>query len=169
MEFTSQAILLIAIFAMIIATLLAIIPYIPGPILVWGIGLVTAFVTGFAHITVAAVLVMTVLMLLGTLQTLWMPLFGIQSAGLTCLGAVGSIIGGIAGTFLLPIPVVGTIIGSIAGALLVELVRFPHPSRAIQAGRTAFTLYVWGKAAELAFCLGIIAVFAFSAWSAGAV
>ncbi len=167
MDITQSTILLLAIFSMVIVTFVSVIPFVPGPILVWGIGLLTAFLTGFARVTPLASIIMTVFMLAGTFQEFWLPIFGIRSEGLSCLGAVGSIIGGLIGTFLIPIPILGTILGSVVGALLVELARFRQMRRAFTAGKVAFTLYLWGVVVEFGFSILIILTFVLSAWSMG--
>ncbi len=167
MDITQSTILLLALFSMGIVAFLSIIPFVPGPILVWSIGLLTAFLTGFDRVTPLAAGLMTIFMLVGTFQEFWLPFFGIRSEGLSCLGAIGSIIGGLVGTFLIPIPIIGTILGSMAGALLVELARFREMRRAFTAGRVAFTLYLWGVVVEFAFSILIILTFAVSAWSTG--
>lgn len=157
-----ETILLIAVAVMIIVAFVSVIPFVPGPMLVWGIGLVAAFLTGFEHVTIAANVMMFVLMLVGTFQEYWLPLFGIRAEGLSCLGAIGSVIGGIAGTFLIPIPILGTIIGSVLGTLVVEYTRIREMQHALRAGKTAFKLYLWGVVVEFCFSVLIIVVFILS-------
>ena len=152
---------------MIVALFASIIPFIPGPILVWGIGLVTAFLTNFERITPLASVGMTLLMLAGATTPYWLPFFGLRDEGLSCLGAVGSIIGGLVGTFLIPIPILGTIIGSMVGALLIEFARIREIRRALRAGQLAFKMYLVGILVDMTFSLVIIIVFVVSAWSTG--
>ncbi|MBZ0295380.1 MAG: DUF456 domain-containing protein [Anaerolineae bacterium] len=157
-----ETILIIAIAVMVIVTFVSVIPFVPGPMLVWGIGLVAAFLTGFDRVTVAANVIMFVLMLIGTFQEYWLPLFGIRAEGLSCLGAIGSIVGGIAGTFIIPIPILGTVIGSVLGTLIIEYARIKEMQHAVRAGKTALKLYLWGVVVEFCFSVLIIAVFIFS-------
>ncbi len=161
------SILLLAIASMILITLVSIIPYVPGPIFVWGVGLVTAFLTSFERVTIPAVVLMTLFMLAGTFQEYWLPLFGVRGEGLSCLGAVGSIVGGLAGTFLIPVPILGTIVGMVLGALVIEYARIREMSHALRAGKTAFKLYLWGMVVEFAFSVLIIATFIISTLSTG--
>jgi uncharacterized protein YqgC (DUF456 family) len=134
---------------------------------IWAIGTVFAFVTNFERATPAAVIIMTGLMLVGSTSEIWMPLFGIQSRGLSCLSTVGSVIGSIAGTFFIPIPLVGTIIGAIIGALLVELARGREMRRAVQAGRSVFRLYLVGMVVQFVTGFAMFAVFLVSLWTTG--
>ncbi len=167
MEIVQSSILLIAIVSMIIVTLVSIIPYIPGPIFVWGIGLITAFLTGFERVTVPSVILMSLFMLVATLQEYWLPFFGIRGEGLSCLGVVGSIIGGLVGTFLIPIPILGTITGMVIGTFVVEYTRIQEMRHALRAGKTVFKLYLWGMVVEFAFSVLIIITFILSALSTG--
>lgn len=162
MEILQSTLLLIAIGAMIVMAFVSIVPFIPGPLLVWGIGLVAAVLTGFDRVPLGAVILTFFLMLVGTFQEYWLPIFGVRAEGLSCLGAIGSIVGGIAGTFLIPVPILGTIIGTVAGALLVEYARIQEMRHAYQAGMTAFRLYLWGVLVEFIFSVGIIIVFIIS-------
>jgi uncharacterized protein YqgC (DUF456 family) len=75
---------------------------------------------------------------------LWLPLAGVKTGGLTCLASIGSLIGGFIGTFVIPIPILGTLIGCVIGALVVELVQARRVRQALQAGRTAFKMFVLG-------------------------
>ena len=161
------SILLIAIASMIVITLVSLIPYVPGPIFVWGVGLVTAFLTNFERVTIPAAVLMTLFMLAGTFQEYWLPLFGVRGEGLSCLGAVGSIVGGLVGTFLVPIPILGTITGMVLGTLVIEYARIREMSHALRAGKTAFKLYLSGMVVEFAFSVLIIATFIISALSTG--
>jgi uncharacterized protein YqgC (DUF456 family) len=167
MEIAESFLLTISLILMIVALFASIIPFLPGPILVWGIGLAAAYLTNFERVTPVASIVMTLLMLAGATTPYWLPFFGVRDEGLSCLGAVGSIIGGLLGTFLIPIPILGTIIGSIIGTLLVEFARIREMRRALRAGQIAFRMYMIGILVDMTFSLVIIIVFAVSAWSTG--
>jgi uncharacterized protein len=167
MEFTESVLLVISLIAMIAVTIASILPFIPGPIFVWGIGLAAAFLTNFTRITPLASILMTLLMIAGSTTPYWLPFFGMRGEGISCLTSIGSIVGGLVGTFVIPIPILGTILGSIAGALIVEFMRIGEIQRAMRAGGVAFKMYLIGAFIDFAFCLSIIAVFVISAWSTG--
>lgn len=167
MEITESILLIISLIAMVVVMFASIIPFMPGPIFVWGIGLAAAFLTSFERVTPLAAILMTLLMVGGSTTPYWLPFIGIKGDGLSCLAAVGSIIGGLLGTFLIPIPILGTIIGTVGGALLVEFIHIGETQRAIRAGRVAFRMYLVGMLVDFAFSLSIILVFIISVWSTG--
>lgn len=164
MAITESLLLIISLVTMIVVMFASIIPFMPGPIFVWGIGLAAAFLTHFTRVTPLAAALMTLLMIAGSTTPYWLPFFGIKSDGLSCLSAVGSIIGGLIGTFLIPIPILGTIIGSVGGALLVEFLHIGEVQRAVRAGRVAFKMFLVGTLLDFAFSFSIILVFVISVW-----
>lgn len=165
---TAQSVLIpVAIVAMLIVLPLSLTPFIPGPATIWAIGVVFAVLDGFHRATPAAIIVMTLLMVIGSTTEIWMPLFGLQSRGMSCLSVVGSLFGSIFGTVLIPIPIVGTIVGAMAGSLLVEFIRVGDVRKAMQAGRSAFGLYLIGFAVELVTCIIMVGVFLVSLWTTG--
>ncbi|NWG18199.1 MAG: DUF456 domain-containing protein [Chloroflexi bacterium] len=167
MEFAESVLIAVAIGAMGITLLLSIIPMIPGPAILWAIGVVFAILTDFQRATPAAIILMTLLMTAGSTTEIWMPMLGIQSKGMPCLSVIGGLFGSILGTILLPIPLVGTITGAVAGSLLVEFVRIGDVRKAVEAGRSAFGLYLVGFAVEFVTCLIMFGVFIVSLWTTG--
>lgn len=167
MEATNSLLIPLAVLGMIVTLVLSFVPFVPGTAIIWAIGVVFAVLDGFQRATPAAIIVMTLLMVVGSTSEIWMPVLGIRSRGLSCLSTVGSVIGSIVGTFVIPIPLVGTIIGAMAGALLVELVRGREVRRAMQAGRSVFQLYLIGMVVQFVTSLMMFAVFLVSLWTTG--
>jgi uncharacterized protein len=158
------ALIITALILMIIGLLLTLVPFVPGPILLWGVGMVTAILTGFDRVPLLAVLAMTGLMLVGSTAEIWMQFFGLRMEGSSCVSTLGGMIGGIVGTFMIPIPLVGTVIGMVLGALAFEFMRQGELELAIRAGQNAFQLYLLSVAAEFTASVGIFFVFALSVW-----
>ncbi len=167
MEIAESLLLIISLIAMVVVMFASIIPFLPGPVFVWGIGLAAAFLTHFERITPLSALLMTLIMISGSTTPYWLPLFGMRGEGISCLTSIGSIVGGLVGTFVIPIPILGTILGIVGGALLVEFIHIGETQRAIHAGRIAFKMYLIGLLVDFAFSFGIILVFIFSVWSTG--
>ncbi len=167
MEVTESLLIPLAVLGMIVTLVLSFVPFLPGTAMIWAIGVVFAVLDGFQRATPAAIIIMTLLMVVGSTSEIWMPALGIRSKGLSCLSTVGSVIGSIVGTFLIPVPLAGTIIGAIAGALLVELVRGREVRRAVQAGRSVFQLYLIGMVVQFVTGLMMFAVFLVSLWTTG--
>ncbi len=164
---SESAMIVVALVLMGLSLLVSIVPFVPGPLLVWAVGLVFALLNDFQRVTYLAFGVMTVLMIAGSTSDYWMQALGFKIKGGSCLTTLGSISGGIVGTFFIPIPLFGTVIGMVLGALAVEMMRVGDWRAALGAGRTTFELYLIGVAFELTTSLAIAAVFAISVWQTG--
>jgi uncharacterized protein YqgC (DUF456 family) len=127
--------------------------------MMWLIALAYGILTGFQYLTPAGMAVITGLMLLGATSDYWLPLFGIKTDGASCSAIFGTIVGGIIGTFAIPIPLLGTLIGSVIGAMVMELLRVGDLKKRLRAGHFAVRTYFIGLAMELVFSLAIAAVF----------
>ncbi len=164
MGIAESALIILALVLMLLGLLFSFIPFIPGPLVVWGVGIVCAALTDFDRVTLLAAALMTALMIAGSTSDLWLPPLGMQMQGGSCLTSLGSVAGGLLGTFVIPIPLVGTVAGMVIGALLVEFMRVGEVGPAMQAGRAAFKFYLWGIVVEFTASVGILLVFAISVW-----
>jgi uncharacterized protein YqgC (DUF456 family) len=164
----SESVLIVIAFVMMgISLVVSIVPFVPGPLLVWAIGLVFALLNDFERVTYLAFGIMTVIMIAGSTSDYWLQALGFRMKGGSCLTTLGSISGGILGTFFLPIPLFGTVVGMVLGALAVELMRVGDLRSALAAGRTSLELYLIGVAFELTASAAIVIVFALSLWATG--
>ncbi|GAB4463128.1 MAG: DUF456 domain-containing protein [Anaerolineae bacterium] len=143
---------ILAAVLMLIAMAASVIPLVPGPVLVWGIGLIYAILTGFERVTGVAVVIMTVFMLAGATSGWWMQALGMRTSGGSWLAIVGALLGGLVGAFVIPLPILGALVGAVVGAILIEFVR---------AGRLRVALNVGGAALK-GFFLGLVVEFAAS-------
>ncbi len=159
MNIAESGLTILASVLMVLALLISVLPFLPGPLLLWGISLVYGFLTHFQYLTVPSAILITILMLIGTTKDIWLPILGIRTQGVSCSSALGMIIGGTVGTFTIPIPLIGTLIGAVAGAILLELLRIGEMSGALRAGGYAFRTFIWGMVTEFGFNLLIVAVF----------
>ncbi|NLE52444.1 MAG: DUF456 domain-containing protein [Chloroflexi bacterium] len=164
---SESVMIVVALVLMGVSVLVSVIPFVPGPLLVWAVGLVFAILNDFERVTYLAFGVMTVIMIAGSTSDYWMQALGFKMKGGSCLTTLGSIGGGIVGTFAIPVPLFGTVIGMVLGALAVELMRVGDWRSAVAAGRTSFELYLIGVAFEITASLLIGAVFALSIWLTG--
>ncbi len=110
----------IASVALIAVTFLSIIPILPTPLMAWVVALAFSWATNFQHVSLLSFGIITVITLATSLSDFWLPLIGVKTEGGSCGAAVGTMLGGLIGTFIIPIPVIGTLIGSIAGAVLFD-------------------------------------------------
>jgi uncharacterized protein YqgC (DUF456 family) len=150
-----------------VGLIVAFVPLVPASLLLWLVGSISAYLEGFERVPLVSVVIMTVLMILGSTNELWMPLLGIRAPGGSCWSSLGAFIGGIVGTFLIPIPLVGTLVGYVIGALVFELARLRELRRAIQAGRSAFKTYFINYIVQLVISFAIFVVYLGSLWITG--
>ncbi len=155
---------------MMLATLVSLVPMIPGPAAVWAVGVIYAAATDFSEVGVGAVIWMTVLMIVGSTSDLWTRLFGLGSEGsLTCGTIAASTIGAIAGTFFIPVPLVGTVLGAGAGVAALVFYQEEDWDRALQAAWGIVKAWIASFFVEVLVCIAIIAVFVRALLDAGVV
>jgi uncharacterized protein YqgC (DUF456 family) len=153
---------IIAVVLMVIAVIASLLPVVPGPALVWAIGLAYGVLTGFTHVTGLSLILMTLLMILGSTSGWWMQALGMHASGGSWLSIVGALVGGLIGTFAIPIPFLGTIVGLVLGALLFEFARVGEIRQAMQSGGAALRGYLLSVLVEGGISLLILAVFVIS-------
>ncbi|MBN2469087.1 MAG: DUF456 domain-containing protein [Anaerolineae bacterium] len=157
------ALLAVILILMVVVVLASILPVVPGPAAVWALGILYAVLTEFEQVTALPLIVMTVLMILGSTTTWWMQALGMKAQGGSWTAIIGGLIGGLAGTFLIPIPIVGTLIGVVGGTLLFELLRLGDANKAAQSGIIAVKGYLITLLTETGISALIVIVFAAAA------
>lgn len=164
LSLAGSVVLALVIIAMMLSTLASFVPFIPGPVLVWGIGAVYAAFTGLDRVTFWALLAMTGIMAIGSTADFWMQLLGVHMEGGSCLATLGSIVGGTVTTFIIPIPIIGTVIGMVLGALAFEFMRQRELDPALKAGKNALNVYLLSVAVEFTASILILLFFLLSIW-----
>lgn len=159
MDIAESGLTLIAGILMVIGLFVSLLPFLPGPLLLWGISVVYAYLTGFQHVTVLAIVVISLLMIIGSTTDFWTPFVGMKSRGASCSSVLGTILGGLIGTFVVPIPILGTLIGAMVGAVALEAMRLGDLRKALTAGSLALESFVLGMVLEFVFNLGIVVTF----------
>ena len=164
MDIAESALIIIAIVLMFISVLLSVVPFLPGPMLVWGIGIAFGIIEGFDRLHFVAAIVMTLVMIIGSIDDFWLPIFGVKTGRQSCMGALGAFVGAILGSFFIPIPLFGTLIGMILGGAIIELMRVGELRAGIQAGYSAFQMFLAGMIVELSASIIIFVIFVASIW-----
>jgi len=155
---------------MVAAAFISFVPMIPGPALVWAIGMVYAVATDFADVGVGAVVWMTVFMVIGSTADYWTRLLGLGSEGsLTCGTFAASTIGAIVGTFAIPVPLVGTLLGAGAGVAALVLYQEDDSEKAWLAARGIMKAWLASFFVEVIVCIAIVTVFIRALLNAGGV
>jgi uncharacterized protein YqgC (DUF456 family) len=153
MAVLESTLILITLSLMAVVLFISLIPFVPGPALLWGISLAFGILDNFNRLPVLAFLLMTFLMVVGSTTDFWMPLLGMKARGTTLGSTLATIVGALAGTFFIPIPVLGTLAGAMTGALAVEFLYVGNARRSMRAAGMALESYVMSIFVE--FCISI--------------
>jgi uncharacterized protein len=148
----------------------AVIPVLPGPILIFIGAFVYAYNDNFARIGAPTLIVLAILTAMAWGSELVLTMMFTRRAGATWRTVGGAIVGGLVGGLLLNtlMPLIGALLGAAIGAVLgvigVErgLNRREWPE-ALRISRTYLTGCLVGRIVELTLCVVMIAVFAIQA------
>jgi uncharacterized protein len=148
----------------------AIIPVLPGPILIFAGALIYAINSGFEQVGIPTLVVLALLTALAWGSELMLTTYFTKRAGASWRTVAGAIIGGLVGGLLLTplLPLIGTLFGAATGAVLgvlfVEL-KLNNRDRetALRISRNYLTGCLLGRVVELTLCVLMIGIFAFQA------
>jgi len=160
-ELLTSTLSLTTIILMSLTVVVSVIPFIPGPFLLWAIALIYGFLTSFSQLTPFAFIIITLLMIIGSTTDLWTPLLGMRARGTSLGGILAGIVGAFLGTVIIPLPIVGTLVGAALGAITVEYLNAGR-SRALRAGASAAESYVLSIVIEFVVNIGIVLTFIIS-------
>lgn len=154
----------LAVAFMIIGVLGSLIPVIPGTLIVWGTIILYALAeraNGYESLDPFTLIVVSLIAIVAGLSDIWLPLLGAKSSGRSKRSVIFGFVGGIVGTFLIPIPIVGMLIGYVIGLFLGEYHKVRDGGEAIRAGMAG--LATWG-AATLVQTGGSLLMFVIFIW-----
>jgi hypothetical protein len=144
----------------------AIIPVLPGPILIWIGALVFATSSDFDKVGIPTLVVLAFIMILAWGSELALTTLFTKRVGATWKTVVGAVFGGLIGGAILsvPIPVIGTIIGATLGAMFgVIFVESQIQHRewkvALRVSRNYLAGCFVGRVVELSLCIAMIVIF----------
>ena len=157
-------VLTLIVILMVLIVIASLLPVVPGPALVWAIGTLYAAATGFERITILPVAIMTVLMILGSTSGWWMQALGMKAQGGSWTAVIGGLLGGLVGTFAIPVPILGTLIGVVGGTVLFELLRVGNAEDAARTSAIALKSYLLSLLTETGVSALIVLVFAIAAF-----
>lgn len=167
---TSTDFLVLAYLLMFLGIIGAILPVVPGPLLIWLGALLWGWVDGFQAVGWPTLAVLAVLMVLAWSSDLILTTLGSRRAGAGWKAVAGAIVGGVVGGILFSgVPpligsIWGTILGAVAGILAVEYLEKRDWGRAFRAARGYIFGFLVASALELFLSLLMIAIFAWQAF-----
>jgi len=151
---------LLVLLVMLAGLVGVVVPVLPGLLLIWGAGIVWAWLGGGpGHWAVAVIL--TLLLVVGTVMKYGLPARSATGAGAPRRTLLVGVLGAVLGFFV--IPVVGFVVGGVGGIYLAELARLGTPSAAWRSTRAVLLGMGIGMLVELATGVLMVAV-----WGAAA-
>ncbi|MFL7812617.1 MAG: DUF456 family protein [Anaerolineales bacterium] len=139
-----------------------IIPIYPGVVIIWAAALIQGVVTGFATQEIWVLVVITILMIAGTLVDNVLMGGKARQAGASWTSIAGALLAGLAGTFAFP--PLGGIIAAPTLLFLLEYARLRDSQAAW--GVTKGLLTGWGLSFVARFLIGLAMIIVFVLWGA---
>lgn len=147
----------IALLAMLVGIAGTVVPLLPGLPLIWLAMLGYAFVERFEKVDAAFLGVSLAVLIAAEAADHLGRAWGARRFGASKSGALGAVLGSLAGLFFLP---VGLIVGPFVGAAAAELLAGRTPSESIRAGWGGLIGALGSMAVKLAVAAGMTIAFA---------
>jgi uncharacterized protein YqgC (DUF456 family) len=135
----------------------AVLPFVPGPPIIWLGALYYAWRTGWTEVGWPVLTLLLILAIAGGTADLWMGYLGAYKGGASGLAALASIVGGVVGLLLFSLP--GAILGSIGAILLVEFLRHRGWRSMLRASGGYLVGWLLATVVEIVICLLMIGIF----------
>jgi hypothetical protein len=148
-----------------------VLPFLPGPLLIWCGALVWAWGNGFERINWIVLAVLGALAVLAWGADLWLTTLFSRRTGVSWRAILGAVVCGIFGGFLLSgLPVIGTLFGALLGAVIGLFVIEYWLKRDARAALAAVRAYVSGSLVsaifEIVVAVLMVGIFVWQAWLA---
>lgn len=137
-----------------------VIPVYPGVVIIWAAALVHGLVTGFAVLEIWVLVLLTLLMIAGTLVDNVLMGGKARQSGASWLAIALALVSGLAGTFLFP--PFGGIIASPLVLFVLEVIR--HRDSALAWQTTRSLLSGWGLSFLARLAVGLIMILIWALW-----
>ncbi len=149
----------VVLFVMVLGIAGALLPAMPGALIVWLAALVYDLIRGFTPRSATVLGAMTVLMLLASTSDLWLSGAGARRGGASGCAVALAVLAGIVG--LIFFNIVGAILLPVATVLVVELLRLRNLGQALRAGGGYLVGWLLSTGVEL---LGVLIMIALWLW-----
>lgn len=137
-----------------------IIPIYPGVVIIWAAALIHGLITGFATQEIWVLVLLTTLMIAGTLVDNVLMGGKARQAGASWTSIAGALLAGIVGTFAFP--PLGGIVAAPTLLFLLEYARLRDSQKAW--GVTKGLLTGWGLSFAARFLIGLLMIVVFVVW-----
>jgi uncharacterized protein len=139
----------------------AVLPFVPGPLLILVGAVVYAAATGFTVIAVGRLAVLALLAGLGFVLAHVAGALGARRYGGSRWAVIGAIVGAFVGVLMGPL---GLLIGPAVGAVTFEMVATGEIEKSVRTGLGAMLGVLMGALAHLGVALTMIAMFLWWVW-----
>jgi uncharacterized protein YqgC (DUF456 family) len=137
-----------------------IVPIYPGVVIIWAAALIHALATSFASAEIWVLVVLTLLMIAGTLVDNFLMGGKARQAGASWLSIGGALLGGLIGTFAFP--PLGGIVAAPTLLFLLEYARLRDSNEAWVVTKGLLT--GWGLAFIARFTIGLTMIILWAIW-----
>lgn len=137
-----------------------VIPIYPGVTIIWAAALIHGIATGFAVLEIWVLVIITLLMIGGTLIDNLLMGGKARQAGASWLSIVGALLGGLIGTFAFP--PIGGIVAAPTMLFLLEYARIRDSQEAWDTTKGLLT--GWGLAFVARFLIGLAMIVVWILW-----
>ena len=137
-----------------------VLPIYPGVVIIWAAMLLHALATGFAVLEIWVLVVITLLMIAGSLVDNFLMGGKARQAGASWLSIGGALLGGVVGTFAFP--PIGGIIAAPTLLFLLEYARLRDSQEAWDITKGLLT--GWGLSFVARFLIGLVMIIVWIIW-----
>jgi uncharacterized protein YqgC (DUF456 family) len=139
----------------------SVLPFLPGPPLIFAGALVYAFATGWTPIGIGRLAILGALAAAAYVLSHAASAMGARRFGGSWWAVAGALVGAVIGIFFGP---VGLLLGPVAGAIGGELLQTGDLERSTRSGMGALVGLAIGVAANLGMAIAMVALFVWWAW-----
>jgi uncharacterized protein len=142
---------------MLIGLVGALLPFVPGTLLILGGALVHAIATGFTPIGPGRLVILAVLALVSSALGWIGGAVGARRVGGSRWAVLGALVGGVLG---LAVPPVGLLVGPVVGAVAGEMLRGTAPAQSVRSGLGTLLGVIMGIVSHFIVALVMVGLFA---------
>ena len=137
-----------------------VIPIYPGVVIIWAAVLVHGLATGFATLEILVLVIITLLMIAGTLVDNFLMGGKARQAGASWISIGGALLAGLIGTFAFP--PLGGIVAAPTLLFLLEYARLRDSTKAWDITKGLLT--GWGLSFVARFLIGLVMIIVWALW-----